>query len=209
MYQHWESCTRLGTYSKVTIPDYHNLEKFSVTKAYANWWIRVRNPDKEILTVACMEPPLDSSRKIPSKSLKSRPRKVDSSVSTKESVRNVEKDFDDLPNDSRASSKRSMGGPQTNTSTHSEHKETIFNGGSTHYHKTFKQHNNAQGVYVSKDNSKNASECHFKCRKIRPYPMYYDEINSHSLDADVIFADVPTSTQPMELDGEEVIFFFH
>ena len=43
--------------------------------------------------------------------------------------------------------------------------------------------------------------------KDRPNPMYYDEINSHSLDADVFFADVPTSTQPMELDGEEVIFF--
>ena len=39
VYQHWESCTRLGTYSKVTILDYHNLEKFSVTKAYVNWWM--------------------------------------------------------------------------------------------------------------------------------------------------------------------------
>ena len=44
----------------------------------------MRNPDKEILTAACMEPPPNSSWKIPSKSLESRPRKVDSSVSTKE-----------------------------------------------------------------------------------------------------------------------------
>ena len=40
---------------------------------------------------------------------------------------------------------------KTNTSTHSEHEETIFNDGSTHCHKTFKQHNNAQGLYVSDD----------------------------------------------------------
>ena len=33
VYQHWESCTSLGTYSKVTIPDYHSLEEFSITKA--------------------------------------------------------------------------------------------------------------------------------------------------------------------------------
>ena len=38
--------------------------------------------------------------------------------------------------------------------------------------------------------------------------MYYDETNSHPLDADVFFADVPTSTQPIEFDGEEVLFFF-
>ena len=83
--------------------------------------------------------PLDSSWKIPSKSLKSRTRKVDSSVSTKENVRdNVENDFDNLLDDSRASSKRSMGGHQTNTSTHLEHEETIFNGGSTNCRKTFK-----------------------------------------------------------------------
>ena len=69
MYQHWESCTRLGTYSKVTIPDYHSLEEFLVTKAYVDWWIRVHNPNKKILTVACMEPPPNSSWKIPSKYL--------------------------------------------------------------------------------------------------------------------------------------------
>ena len=69
--------------------------------------------------------------------------KVDSSVSIKGNVRdNVEKDFDDLPFDSRASSKRSMGADQINTSTHLEHEETIFSGGSGHYHKTFKQQNN-------------------------------------------------------------------
>ena len=100
-----------------------------------------------------------------------------------------------------------MGGHQTNTSTHSEHEETIFNGGSTHCHKTFKQHNNAQGLYVSDDDFENTSECHFKHRKIRPNPTYYDETNSHPLDANVFFANVPTSTQSIELDGEEVLFF--
>ena len=104
----------------------------------------MHNLDKEILIIACMDPPPDSSRKIPSKSLESRTRKVDSSVSTKGGVRDsVEKDFDDLPDDSRASSKSLIGGHQTNTSTHSEHEETIFNGGNTHCHNTFKQHNNA------------------------------------------------------------------
>ena len=34
--------------------------------------------------------------------------------------------------------------------------------------------------------------------------MYYDETNSHPLDADVFFANVLTSIQPMELNGEEV-----
>ena len=37
--------------------------------------------------------------------------------------------------------------------------------------------------------------------------MYYDETNSHALDANVFFADVPTSTESMELNGEEVFFF--
>ena len=143
------------------------------------------------------------------KSLESRTCKVDSSVSTKGNVRdNVEKDFDDLSDDSRASSKRSMGGHQTNTSTHSKHEQTIFNGGSTHCHKSFKQHNNAQSLYVSYNDSENTSECHFKCRKIKSNPMYYDETNTHSLYADVLFADVSTSTQLIELDGEEVIFYF-
>lgn len=147
MYQHWESCFRLGTYSKVTIPDYHSLKEFSVTKAYANWWIRVCNLDKEILTITCMEPPLDFSRQIPSKSLESRTRKDDSSVSTKENVKNnVENDFDDLPNDSRAFSKLLMGGHQT--STHLEYEETIFNGGSTHCHKTLKQHITMHRVFM-------------------------------------------------------------
>ena len=118
VYQHWESCTRLGTYSKITIPNYQSLEEFSVIKAYADWWIRMHNPDKEILTVACIEPPPDSSRQI---------HKDNSSVSTKENVKNnVGNYFDDLLDDSRASSKRSIGGHQTNTSTHSEHEETIF-----------------------------------------------------------------------------------
>ena len=82
----------------------------------------MRNPGKEILTTACIEPPPDSSRQIPSKSLESRTHKNNSSVSTKGNVRdNVEKDFDGLSDDSRASSKRSMGGHQTNTSTHLEH----------------------------------------------------------------------------------------
>ena len=169
----------------------------------------MRNPGKEILTTTCIEPPLNSSWKIPLKSLESRTRKDDSSVSTKEDVKdNVENDFNDLLDDSRVSSKRSMGGHRTNASTHSKHEETAFNGGSTHCHNNFKQHNNAQGLYVSDDDSENTSECHFKRRKIRPNPVYYDETNSHPLDADVFFADVPTSTQPIELDGEEVFFFF-
>ena len=77
---------------------------------------------------------------------------ADSSVSTKENVKdNVENDFDNLPDDSRASSKRSMGGHRTNNSTHSKYKETIFNGGSGYCHKTLKQNNNAQGICVSND----------------------------------------------------------
>ena len=120
-----------------------------------DWWIKVRNPDKEILTATCIEPPPNSSQQMPSKYLKTRMHKVDLSVSTKENIRdNVEKELYDLPDDSRASSKCSIGGHQTNTSTHSEHEETIFNDGNTHHHKTFKQHNNAQGLYVSDDNSK-------------------------------------------------------
>ena len=149
MHQHWESCTKLGAYSKVAILYYHSLKEFSVTKANADWWIRVHNPDKEILTAACMKSLRDSSQKIPSKPLESRTRKVDSSFSTNGNVRdNVEKNFDDLPNDSRASSKSSMGGHQTNTSTHLEHEETIFDSGNGH---------------VSNDDSKDTSECHFKC----------------------------------------------
>ena len=113
------------------------------------------NPDKEIIIVACMEPLSDSSWKIPTKFLESRTRKVDSSVSTKENVRdNVEKDFDDLPDNSRVSSKCSMGSHQTNTSTYSEHEKTIFNSGGAHCHNIFKQHNNAQGLYVSDDDFK-------------------------------------------------------
>ena len=38
--------------------------------------------------------------------------------------------------------------------------------------------------------------------------MYYDETNSHPLDADVFFTNVPTSTQLMELDGEEAIYIY-
>ena len=37
--------------------------------------------------------------------------------------------------------------------------------------------------------------------------MYYDETNCHLLDANVLFADVLTSTQLIEPDGEEVSFF--
>ena len=100
-----------------------------------------------------------------------------------------------------------MGGHKNNTSTHLEHEETILNGGSTQCHKTFKQHNNAHGLYVSDNDSENTSECHFKCQKIKPNPVYYDETNRHPPDVDVSFVDVPTSTQPMKLDGEKVIFF--
>ena len=109
----------------------------------------MHNPDKEILIAACIEPPLDFSRQIPLKSLESRMCKFDSSVSTKGNIRDsVEKDFDDLPDDSSAFSKHLMGSHQTNTSTHLEHEETIFNCGSGHCHKTFKQHNNAQSLHV-------------------------------------------------------------
>ena len=127
----------------------------------------MHNLDKEILTTACMKSLPDSSWQIPSKPLESRTRKVDSSFSTNGNVRdNVEKNFDDLPNDSRASSKRSMGGHQTNTSTHLEHEETIFDSGNGH---------------VSNNDSEDTSECHFKCWKIRPNPVYYDKANSHPL----------------------------
>ena len=68
------------------------------------------------------------------------------------------------------------------------------------------QHNNAQGFYVSDNDSEDTSECHFKRRKIIPKLVCYDETNSHPLYEDAFFADVPTSTQPMELDGEEVFF---
>ena len=44
--------------------------------------------------------------------------------------------------------------------------------------------------------------------KIKPNHVYYDETNSHPLDADIFFADILFSTQSMELDGEEVIFYF-
>ena len=32
--------------------------------------------------------------------------------------------------------------------------------------------------------------------------MYYDKANSHPLDLNVFFVNIPTSTQSMELDGE-------
>ena len=37
--------------------------------------------------------------------------------------------------------------------------------------------------------------------------IYYGETNSHPLDADVFFVDVPSFTQQMELIGEEVYWF--
>ena len=111
MYKHWKSCTRLGTHSKVTILDYHSLEEFSITKAYADWWIEVCNLEKNTLTTAYIEPPHDSSQKIPLKSWESRTRKIDPSVSTKRNVGdNIEGNFDNLPNDSGVSSKRLMDG---------------------------------------------------------------------------------------------------
>ena len=146
--KHWKSCTRLGTHSKVTIPDYHSLEEFSITKTYVDWWIGVCNLEKT------PPPPHDSSRQIPSKSLESRIYKIDPSVSTKKNVGdNIEGNFDNLPIDSRVSSNRSMGGHQTNIFTHLEHEGTIFNGGNGHYHQTFKQINNAQVLHVSDDDS--------------------------------------------------------
>ena len=122
VYKHRKSCTRLGTHSKVTIPYYYSLEEFLVTKAYANWWIRVCNLKKETLTIACIEPPHDSSHQIHSNSLESRTRKISPSVSTKRNVGdNIEGNFDDLLDDSIASSIRSVGGYQTNVSAHLEH----------------------------------------------------------------------------------------
>ena len=56
------------------------------------------NLEKNTLTTAYIEPPHDSSRKIPSKSLESRTRKIDLSVSTKRNVGdNIERNFDNLP----------------------------------------------------------------------------------------------------------------
>ena len=135
MFKHWKSCTRLGTHSKITIPNYHSLEEFSITKAYADWWIEVCNLEKNTLTIACIEPPHDSSWQIPSKSLESRTCKINPSVSTKRNVGdNIEGNFDNLPNDSRISSKHSMGGHQTNVFTHLEHEGTIFYASNGHYH---------------------------------------------------------------------------
>ena len=86
--KHWKSCTRLGTHSKVTIPDYHSLEEFLITKTYVDWWIGVCNLEKT------PPPPHDSSRQIPSKSLESRIYKIDPSVSTKKNVGdNIEGEF--------------------------------------------------------------------------------------------------------------------
>ena len=91
-------------------------------------------------------------------------RKIDSSVSTKRNVRdNVGGKFNDIPNGSKVFSKCSMGGHQANVSTHLEHEGTIFYGGNGHYHQTFKHNNNAHVLYVSNNDSKDISECHFKC----------------------------------------------
>ena len=57
VYKHWKSCTRLGTHSKITMPNYHSLDEFSITKAYADWWIGMCNLEKNMLTITCIEPP--------------------------------------------------------------------------------------------------------------------------------------------------------
>ena len=108
-------------------------------------------------------------------------------------------------NDLGVSSKRSMNVHQTNVFAHLKHEGTIFYGGNGHYHQTFKQINHARIFHVSDDDSKDTSECDFKHWKTRPSLVYYDETNSYPLDAGVFFADVPSSTQPMELGGEKVI----
>ena len=80
------------------------------------------NLEKNTLTTAYIEPPHDSSQKIPLKSWESRTRKIDPSVSTKRNVGdNIEGNFDNLPNDSGVSSKRSMDGHQTNVFAHLKH----------------------------------------------------------------------------------------
>ena len=85
---------------------------------------------------------------------------------------------------------------------------TIFYDGNGHYYRTFEQDDNVKALNVENGNSKDTSECHFKCQNTRPKPMYYDKANFHPLDADVLFVDVLTSTQPMKLGGGEVIWFF-
>ena len=100
-----------------------------------------------------------------------------------------------------------MGDHQTNVSTHLEHERTIFYGGNGLCHPTFKQNNDAQVLHASNDGSKDTSECHLKCQKTRPNLVYYDETNSHSLDVDVFFANVPFSTQPMDLGNKDFFIF--
>ena len=79
------------------------------------------NFKKETLTAAYKEHPPDSSWQILSKYLESRTCKINSNVTTKNNVKdNVKGNFDDIPDDSRASSKRSVGSPQANCSTHLE-----------------------------------------------------------------------------------------
>ena len=57
-----------------------------------------------------------------------------------------------------------------------------------------KQVDNAKALDVSYDNPEDTSECHFKCWKTKPNPVYYDEANSRPLDVDVFFVDIPIST---------------
>lgn len=42
VYKYWNACTRLSTNSIFTILDCDSLEEFSITKAYADCWSKVR-----------------------------------------------------------------------------------------------------------------------------------------------------------------------
>ena len=87
-----------------------------------------------------------------------------------------------------------MGGHQANSSTHLELEGTIFYDGNGHHFQAFKQNDNAKALNISDDNFEYTSECYFKHQKTRHNLVYYDEANSHLLDVDVFFTNVPTST---------------
>ena len=87
-----------------------------------------------------------------------------------------------------------MGGHQANSSTHLEHEGTIFYDGNGHHFQAFKQNDNAKALNISDDNFEYTSECYFKHRKTKPNIVYYDEANSHPLDAGVFLTNVPTLT---------------
>lgn len=80
----------------------------------------------------------------------------------------VKGNFDDIPDNLRASSKCLVGSHRANSSTHLEHEGTIFYGGNDHCYQDFKQDDNAKLFNVSNDNSEDTSECYLKHQKTRP-----------------------------------------